>query len=596
MLVSEPSSFGRADPSWLAVALLVVSVSATTGCADEPDEAARSAPLITLPATERAAIVAWLAATPTCVGPGKPAFEDRTVAAGLLHRADVPQDTLPYRRWYGGGVALVDLDGDGHLDVFATDADGPNRLFVGRGDGTFTDVTSLSRGAAPDHRTRAVTAADVDGDGRLDLYLAGDGRDLLLRNVRDGDGVRFVDITATAGLTNDRPSGGAAFADLDGDGDLDLWVSAPLVAWDTISPPEAAGRSRLWRNDGGVFTDITATAVPGGAREGSSFVGVLVDLDGDARPDLLDASEFGDPWPSRLLRNDAVMGNPIRLSEAPTPVHDVMPEAAMGAALIDSGGPFPDLMFSNLHGVDGRREVYLRNQGAMTLVDATVATHAATMDEQAPMGRGWRAVSWAVIPADFDNDGNEDVLTVYGALTRDGAPKAAIAMFGPRYSPGQPDALLWGRESGFEAASGSCAEDTGSGRGAAAGDVDGDGCIDLLITNLGGGLRLLRNRCGADAPGPGGRWLVVKLLGAGANTRAGGAVVEVTAGGKTQRRRVTAGATSVHSTQPYAAHFGFGEFAVDAPMTVRVRWPSGGLSAKTMVTPNRVVTLKESAG
>jgi len=245
-------------------------------------------------------------------------FADVTASAGIdfhhLHGgtgAKYPMETM------GSGAVLFDYDGDGWLDLYFVNSAGPGALYHNEGDGNFTDKTA-SAGVADSGYGLGTAAADYDGDGDLDLYITCYGPNILYRN--EGDGL-FTDATSEAGvagpdLVNPGMSTGAAFADYDGDGDLDLYVGnyakfrpelhEPCIRSGDIvvyCGPEAFEPQRdvFYRNEGdGTFVDITEQAgfLPAAAKELGSF---FIDYDQDRDPDLYVA---GDRTPNLLYRND----------------------------------------------------------------------------------------------------------------------------------------------------------------------------------------------------------------------------------------------------------------------------------------------------
>ncbi len=266
---------------------------------------------------------AGMSGPPVSSRPAVIAFRDDAGPAGLrfiYHNGESPQHQIP--ETIGGGVAVLDYDGDGWLDVYLVQggtvpaparpepgSEDGDRLFRNRGDGTFEDVTErrrASRGSAGGYGL-GVTVGDYDNDGRPDLFVTRWGSYPLYRNRGDGT---FEDATERAGLGGDRdwPTS-AAFADLDGDGDLDLYV-CHYLAWDAEHPDALprprARRSRtspacrsgsprwpdhLFRNDGGRFVDVTAEA---GIvdRDGRGLGVVAADLDDDGRIDLFVANDM----------------------------------------------------------------------------------------------------------------------------------------------------------------------------------------------------------------------------------------------------------------------------------------------------------------
>lgn len=490
-------------------------------------------------------------AAPLCFGEGTPLFDDVTAQAGsgAIHHI---RSNLPYYlRNLGGGVVMEDLDGDGDLDLYVSNGDGAKTLLLNHGDGTFDEAAAHAGADFPDDWTHGVSAADFDDDGDQDLLLLNRGQSRLLRNRGDAT---FEDVTDQMGLTGLANAAGASWADLDGDGKLDLLIAVLADGFSPLENKIDARASHLYRNDGTRFVEV-ATPFPAG----SSYIAPLVDLDDDGRVDLLLTEEFGElTGGNHLYRNqggwsfeDVSAGSPI-----------VWPYAPMGAAVLDlDADGHPDLFMTNLWNAQPGGEVLVRNAGQMSFSVASTDAHAITMSLDPA-----RTASWGTVAFDLENDGDDDLYVVYGHLEAaddfDFAPSAY-----PPLRTGQPNALLRNTGGAFELTGGTCAEEQGRGRGVAAGDLDGDGCLDLYVVNEEGPARQLRNRCDKA-----GRLLELRLTGTHGNRDAVGAKVQVTAGGRTQVKWVLAGSTSVFSAPPKRLYFGLGN---DDSATVKIRWPDG---------------------
>jgi enediyne biosynthesis protein E4 len=498
-------------------------------------------------------------------------FTETAAAAGIdfVHRRGESGDKqLP--ETMGAGVAWLDFDGDGWLDLYAVqsgpfppagDPGAANRLFRNRGDGTFEDWTDR---AGVGHRGygQGVLAADLDGDGSTDLYLTDFGPDAFLRNRGDGT---FADATAAAGLGAGGWSSSAAAADADGDGDLDLYVARYLVydpAADVFcgdaetgersycDPSIFAGAGDLfYRNRGdGTFADATAAAGLGGA-QGRGLGVVFSDLDGDGRPDLYVANDL---TLNLLFRNrgDGTFEDLSLVSGAAVD-RAGKPEAGMGIGVGDfDGDGDPDLVVTNF---DVETNDLYDNLGGMQFEDRSAAS-----------GFGppsFNLLGFGVAVADFDLDGDLDAFVADGHIFE--RPRRDNV----RYA--QPELLLAGDGRGrFRAET--CAAGAGGltvGRGLAAADYDGDGDPDLALAASGGPLALLRN----DVRGR--PWLGVVLRGRGANPQAVGArAVLTTTGGRRQSRWVLAG-DSYQSTSDRRLLFAWPDG--DQPAALTVTWPSG---------------------
>jgi tetratricopeptide (TPR) repeat protein len=472
-----------------------------------------------------------------------------------------------------GGVGLLDFDGDGFLDVYAVQG-GPfppavppgipgDRLFRNRGDGTFEDVTERSGlGRAGTGYGHGVAVGDIDNDGRPDLFLTRWHSYRLLRNRGDGT---FEAATGPAGLGGDRgwPTS-AAFADLDGDGDLDLYV-CHYVAWDAAQPRLCLSPARpgytscdpktlepepdhVFRNDGGRFTDVTAKS--GLAETTGRGLGVVAaDLDGDGRIDLFVAN---DGSPNFFWRNlGGFRFQEAGLASGLSANASGGYQAGMGVACGDlDGDGGVDLAVTNFL---GESTSFYKNLGGGDFYEqsAAVGLVAATRS----------MLGFGVAFIDANNDGRLDLLSANGHVN-DFRPNAAYAM---------PPQLLLGRPGGtladVSARAGEPFQATHLGRGLAAGDIDNDGLTDALIVALDESLVVLRNRSKTS-----GHWLTLSLAGAASSRDAVGAIVTVRHRGGRQVAVRSGGGSYLSAGDP-RLHFGLG--ASRLAESVEVRWPSG---------------------
>jgi hypothetical protein len=441
---------------------------------------------------------------------------------------------------YAPGVALADLDGDGVLDLVQprNDRDEPAlrglRIHRGLGDGRFVDVTGV---IWDEGRNATVAMAfDHDGDDDLDVFVGVDGGpSVLLRN--DGDFV-FEDVAATVGLAapGDRVFTAAA-GDVDRDGDADVY----LGTWNASAPGHGDGTApnRLLRNDGGVFTDVTATA--GVDCHGWSTLGLaMADLDDDGALDIFVANDFFDAclyWG----RGDGTFVEGARAAGVAGGA-----EHGMGVAVGDLDGDLDlDVYVTDDEVLDDAwgNALYL-SDGPGTRTFASRAS-ALKLDGLSTLAVNW-LVCWGVGLVDLDHDGDLDV---------------HVATHGERSE------LVWRNDGGTFAAERGLMQELGDAdaRGSAYGDIDGDGDLDVVVGRRGAGLQVLRN----DTPDAGDRWLLVAPRPAAA---APGARVTISAGGRTQVAVVQAGASYLSSGPP-VAHFGLGAAArVDQ---VEVAFPDG---------------------
>jgi hypothetical protein len=440
---------------------------------------------------------------------------------------------------------------------------------------------------------------DGDGDGRLDLYVANYGADVLYeqRLERSESFIEhgFHDVSAVAGVGGDRWSAGVAASDYDRDGDLDLYVTSYLVYDLALMPPR--GELAYQREDP---IEMLPFAFPGQANtflrnesdaRGMRFVDVTEELGvGDAegrgmQPVFLDFDRDGDD--DLYVAND-VSYNKMYRNEGDGTFQDVSfstglddPRGGMGLATGDVD-------------LDGDEDVFLTNwelePNALyvnnLLRHDSQRHHVASFRDMivraglGPAGIG--ATSWGAELFDAENDGDLDLFVANGYTSPD-YESTGICV-------GQPNHLFendgTGRFADASAKAGAALARRLPSRAAVGCDFDLDGDVDLAVTANNGPLQLLQNELPADAKG---RWLLVRLRGANGNTRGIGAEVTVTAGGRIWRRQLRAG-TSYLGGNPPELHFGLGE--ADA-VSVEVRWPSGRTTVHPMEGVDRVVTLAE---
>ncbi len=471
------------------------------------------------------------------------------------------------------GLAAVDYDADGDVDLYVAGGDAtPNRLFRNEGDGTFVDV-SAEAGLDLVHKGSGPTFADIDGDGDLDLFVgAVDGDPYYLMENRNGT---FVDITADSGLGIAAPNTfSAAFADYDADGDLDL----ALAHWGN---PEQADTETLWRNTGdGTFesysvqsriaetlvdsSDPQALQIRAPAfRRDNSFTPNFADIDGDGDLDLLMASDF---------RTSQVFANTgdgrFRLTTDREVIKD---QAGMGAAVLDydNDGDLDWFVTSIYKVADDDTAGYgnrlYANDGMGVFTDVTDAAGVAN--------GGW---GWAACSADFDNDGHQDLFHVNGWREESDVPDNDYVRDQVRLFRSNGDGTF------VDEAEASGLTDRGQGRGVACFDADRDGDIDIAITNNGDeGIVFYRN----DSEHAN-HYLGVRLEGFGIGAR-----VTVAAGGRTQVQEMRAGNNFV-SQNPMELHFGLGE--ADAA-DVTVDWPDGPRTTVTGVMVDQLLTVSAAA-
>ena len=532
-------------------------------------------------------------------------FVDRAAAAGLnFTHVNGMSGELSLVEIMGPGVALFDYDNDGDLDAYlvqggplprsgaAVDAlaTGPgdrlyrNDLRPGTGAVSFTDVTAAS-GIDVRSYGMGVAAGDVNNDGWIDLYLTRFGPDVLLRN--NGDGT-FTDATRQAGIEDAAWSVAASFFDFDRDGWLDLYVGnyvrydragadcrGPSGIVDYCTPQVYRPRAgRLFRNLGnGRFADVTVAA--GIAAEyGPALGSMAADLDRDGWPDLYVAND-GTANQLWLNRQNGTFTNGALLAGVAVSGQG-RPEGSMGvdAADFDRDGD-DDLVVTNLFG-EGTA-VYV-NEGRGAFEDRGAATGVRTAS--------LRYTGFGIAWIDVDNDGWLDLVTANGAVQM-GQP---FARSGDPFPLDQPMQVLRNRGDGrFEdvtAQAGAALTEPVVGRGAAFGDVDNDGDIDVLVATNNGPVRLLLNQIGNRN-----HWLGLRLITADGGRDALGARVGVIAPQQVSvGRRVRADGSYASANDPRVL-LGLG--ASSGPLRIRIEWPRGTTEERTIESGDRWVTVKE---
>jgi hypothetical protein len=513
--------------------------------------------------------------------PGLPWFEDATAQSGITFKHFDSATEMQYiQETLGSGLAWIDYDNDGWPDLFCVQ-DGPVRpaagppptckLYRNNRDGTFTDVTEAVGLDRPMYGM-GVAVGDFDNDGYDDLavtYLAGVA---LFHNRPDGKGGRrFVDVTQKAGLHNPHFATGCAWGDLHGNGLLDLYV-CNYVEIDQQNYPECihpqvrlrytcaptafpAVRHRLFRNNGdGTFTDVTDSSGVGAAPPAPGLGVVIVDVDGDGRPDIFVANDmrpaylFHNQGRGRFVEKALLCGCGLGPNG-----HDV---AGMGVAVGDvDGGGRPSLFVTNFQNAPS---VLYRNRGNLSFQDWSY---------QSGLGRAsLNRLGFGTVFLDADLDGRLDVAVANGHVCRN-----AREVFGCAFA--QQAQFFVGDGSGkfrdVSAAVGGYFRTPVVGRGLALADFNNDGLPDLAFSHNGGPVALLRN-----ATATANRWVRLELIGDGrkSNRNAIGARVTIEAGGKTQVRFLNGGGSYLSASERRLL-VGLGE--EDRIDRLTVTWPSG---------------------
>ena len=528
-------------------------------------------------------------------------FVERAAAAGLAFtHVNGAAGGYYLPEVMGAGVALFDFDNDGDLDLFlvqggALDGSGPatSRLF--RNDLTaadprrplrFTDVTARS-GLGLRAYGMGAAVGDYDNDGYLDLFVTSFGPDTLYHN--NGDGT-FTDVTKQAGVSDANWSTSAAFVDYDRDGRLDLFVAnyvdftiaANQVCSDAVGARDYCGPrayhpvpDRLYHNEGnGHFANATERA--GVNKADGAGLGVAIgDYDGDGWIDLYVAN---DATPNQLWINkhDGTFADLGLLSGSAVNAQG-NPEGSMGIASGDLD-------------LDGDEDLFVTNIAGETSVLYINDGHASFDDARARWGVTLPTAAFTGFGTDFfdyDNDGWPDLLVANGAVNVVEAQRGQPSPFRMRnqlfHNTGQR------RFEEASAAGGAAFARAEIGRGAAFGDIDNDGDVDVVVTNNNGPVRLLVNQAGSRN-----HWLAVRVTQAPGNRFGVGALVGVERAGRpTLWRRVRTDGSYL-SASDVRVHFGLGS----SPLTdgVVVKWPDGPSERWTGIAGDRLVTLERGTG
>jgi hypothetical protein len=499
----------------------------------------------------------------------------------------------------GSGVAFLDIDNDGWQDLFfvqsmdwqASSGRGKSTvrsypaLYRNNRNGTFSDVTRAA-GLAHEVYGLGVAAADYDNDGDTDIYITALGPNRLFRN--NGKGV-FADVSARAGVGDPGFSTGALWFDYDNDGRLDLFV-ANYVEWSpetdkfcaldgrnkSYCTPEAyKGQSpTLYRNRGnGTFENVTKKA--GLFDASNKMLGVaLIDYDNDGRMDLFGAN---DTQPNRLYRNkgdgtftDVALAAGVAFNDAG------VARAGMGVDAADYDGTGrQSLVIGNF---SNEMIALYANEGSGLFVDEAPRS---TIGKASQL-----TLTFACFFFDYDLDGLPDILAINGHVADD------IDKVQRNISYAQPPHLFRNRGKGqFDVATasvGSAFQRAIVGRGAAYGDYDNDGDLDIVITANNGPARLLRN------DGGGNRAVRVKAIGSTSNRDAIGARVRIALDGGQSRWSMVKTGSSYLSQSETPLTFGVGQ--AHKVGSIEIEWPSGAKESIHGVPAGTAITVQEGKG
>jgi hypothetical protein len=522
-------------------------------------------------------------------------FTDITEQAGISFKHVSSPEKKYIVESMSGGVALFDYDNDGYLDIYLVNSltvdmvkakqKTRSLLYHNNGDGTFSDVTDKA-GVGDIGWGMGVAIGDYDNDGFEDIYVTCLGPNHLLRNTGKGT---FTDVTQRAGVADPRWSAGASFVDYDNDGKLDLFVSN-YVDFDVNNLPEfGKGRScqfkgipvqcgprglkgagdTLYHNNGdGTFTDVSKKA---GVSDPDGYYGLGVicsDFDEDGLVDIFVAN---DSTPNFLYHNNGDgTFKEIGFGSGTAVNENGSEQGSMGVTLGDYDHDQKlDLFITNF---DDDYNTLYHNDGKGSYTDVSYAAKIAAVSLP--------YVAWGTKFFDYDNDGWVDLLVVNGHVY----PQL------PTYR--QRNFVHHNNHDGtfteVGAQLGSSFAEKRTGRGAAFGDIDNDGDVDVVINNLDGPPQVLRNDGGNVNNS-----ILIKTIGVKSNRDGIGARVKVVAGDLTQIDEVHSG-DSYLSQSDLRLQFGVGKATkIDS---IEVRWPSGAVDKITGVGVNRILTVKEGQG
>jgi len=536
-------------------------------------------------------------------------FTDITLESGIdfrHHQADEIIDSLP--QVMGSGVCLLDYDNDGYLDIYFVNGSGfsnyygskpwwykqpSNILYRNRGNGTFTDVTQKS-GVGYTGWGMGCSVGDFNNDGYSDIYITNYGSNVLYKNNGNGS---FSNITDSSGVGGAKKkwSTSAAWVDYDNDGWLDLYVLNYIKYDKYMNPPEPSSsfknagnllmNSKIYtsapnilfhNNKDGTFTEVTKKAgVEDSPGKGLGVVFSDMDSDGDQ-----DVYIVNDGARNMLYKNN---GDGI-YTDIGGEAHVDTPLSGMGVSVgdYDHDGDFDifstyasndtSILYRNRL-IDGNNQTNYKNS-LLLFKDVTIES---MLGEDVSVGY----FGWGTGFIDYDNDGYLDIFVANGDPSPD--------FDNPRTTIGQRNQLFHNnRAGGFAEVSksaGSGFDIMRSSRGAAFGDLDNDGDIDIVINNNNEFANVLRNDGGNNR-----NWLNIKLTGTRSNKNGIGAFVKMTAGKLQQINEVRSG-SSYLSQSDTRLHFGLGvEKSIDR---IDIRWPSGLTQSIKEVDANQFITITE---
>jgi hypothetical protein len=525
-------------------------------------------------------------------------FTDVTAQAGIHFKHNSGAFGKKYLpETLGPGCAFLDYDNDGWQDILLVNSTNwPEKkgaktfpaLYHNNQNGTFTDVTGAA-GLAVDMYGLGCAIADYDNDGFVDIYITAVGANHLFRNLGGG---KFSDVSAKAGVNDPGFSTSAAWLDYDKDGKLDLFV-CNYVEWSVekdqlctldgknksyCTPQSYKGQSAtLYKNRGnGTFENVTQRA--GLLDPTSKSLGVAVfDYNSDSWPDLFVAN---DTEPNKLYKNngngtftDEALTAGVAFSEAGTP------RAGMGVDTADYDNSGREgIVIGNF---TNESMALYRNDGTGLFTDEAGASGIGKMSAQ--------SLTFATFFFDYDLDGLPDIFAANGHVSDD------ITVVQPQVKYAQPPHLFRNKgKKKFEevtAKLGKAMQRAIVGRGAAYGDMDNDGDLDLLIMANNGPARLLRNDNGNQND-----LLRVKTVGSRSNRDGIGARVTLKTAAGTRLMQVVKTGSSYCSQSELPLTFGLGKSDPSKGMTLEIAWPSGQVEIIPEVKPNQSIIVQEGKG
>lgn len=506
----------------------------------------------------------------------------------------------------GCGVAFVDYDNDGWVDLFTLSGtrltgitagrEPTNRLYRNKGNGTFIDVTGRA-GLRRSGWASSVCVGDYNNDGHEDLFITYWGKNVLYKNNGDGS---FSDVTQKAGLAADatRWGSGCTFIDYDRDGKLDLFV-ANYLKFDIANTPEPGkGANCTWKgvpvncgpkglptdtnllyhnNGDGTFTNVSEPSGIAKVQGRYSMTATTLDFDRDGWTDIYVAC---DSSASTLYRNnhDGTFTD-VAVEAGCAYNEDGQAQAGMGVATGDYNGDGLVDIFKT-HFSDDLPALY-KNSGRGFFEDAS---RAAGFDIT-------RYVEWGTGFVDFDNDGWRDVLIVTGSVYPE------VEKIFKEY-PHRGPRLVYqnlrnGRFREVTTQMGPAILSPRSSRGSAFGDFDNDGDVDVLVMNMNEAPLLLRNEYFSKSTRGPNNWLMLNLIGTKSNRSAIGARVVLKTGAQLQFQEVTS-QSSYYSHNDHRLHFGLGQNK--QADSIEILWPSGEREVLNNVPANKIVNIKEGSG